>query len=335
MVRFDTAGLLRTRRIVGYGASLALLGTRRTRPLPLAYVVDDTPALIEQEIDGVPIYPTSRLAAEARDDLLVVLFAYKPQSLRAMSARLDALGLRYGEHYLDCSFLHYESIARRLEDRLGLVPSYERFWASRLLTLYAAPRNLSAIAGTWLFVELAEHLLARAPGEVVECGVYDGGNAFVALLVSAALRARRYRLCDSFAGFPELSPRDPAERAGEFADVDFAAIRNRFANFANVVLHRGTFERVLPALPPSSLALVYVDCDLYESTRVCCRALYDRVAPGGAMLFHDYWTPDGSLPEGAPAAFTGVRRAVDEFLPAWGVEPILFPETTHALVVKP
>ena len=52
----------------------------------------------------------------------------------------------------------------------------------------------------------------------------------------------------------------------------------------------------------SSVAMVHVDCDFYEPTRLFLNIWYPRLSPGGYMQFDDY------------SAFSGCQRAVDEFL---------------------
>jgi O-methyltransferase len=321
------------RRLIGYGATLAFLGTQETNPLPLEYLVDDTPDFVGKTLHGLEIRPSEALAEEDPDQVFVIQYAFRPDSLQRMGARLRTLGLRFKVHYVDCSMLHAASMLPRMRD-LGLQPSIERFATCHRLTLYNRPRNISGIAGTWLWIELAERA-SRLQGQVFECGAYEGGNAYVSLMASQTFRQRPYHLLDTWSGLPEVSAADPAEREGDFGDVDFASIQDMFSEFPNVSLQRGLFESNLPKLLQDPVSLAYIDCDLYEGAKASCEMIWPKLPTGGAMLFHDYWVSEETLPSGARAPFTGIKPAVDEFFRARDIDVHVFPETTHALAIKP
>ena len=50
------------------------------------------------------------------------------------------------------------------------------------------------------------------------------------------------------------------------------------------------------------------------------------------MLFHDYWFPEQELPHQIP--FHGVKAAVADFFGAGAERLVVFPETTHAVLIK-
>jgi len=315
------------KRLVAYGAGVSLLQMRAILPLEFEYAVDDTPGLAGTQVDGVPILPPSHLENEFRDDLLIIVLANLPASILAITDSLNARGFVWGENYIDCSVLHFETMAPRLS-AMGITPNHALFSRVRLLSFYSAVRSMSYAAGSWLFAELIGNL--PQTGAVAECGVYNGGNALTALLSSAAATQRRYRLLDSFQGFPELSAADPSARAKEFRDVNFARVRDLFRNFPNVEIHQGYFAATLPSLPEDRYSLVYMDCDLYEPTLELCEYFYPRVVPGGFLLWHDFWVPDEDRPHVRP--FRGVNQAVCEFLGRGVDRLVVFPETTHALL---
>ena len=62
----------------------------------------------------------------------------------------------------------------------------------------------------------------------------------------------------------------------------------------------GLFEDTL--YPAGPVALAHIDCDWYDSVRVCIERIVPRLAPGGIMIFDDY------------SSYSGCRRAVDEWL---------------------
>lgn len=320
------------KKLVGYGAGLSLLGTQVSSPVSLEYLVDDTPGLAGQKVCGLPVYPSERLQQEKKEDTFVIIYANAPQSIMTISSSLSRMGFTWGTHYNDCSFLHYESINKLLREKLRIELSYRMFFKIRMLSLYSTLPNLSYIAGSCLYVGLLEQLCSGVAGGIAECGVYNGGNAFISLLTSEVAAERPYHLFDSFEGFPGLSEFDAETRKNDFRDADFNNVRDLFGNFNNTYIHKGHFDKTLSSLGDQQFCMVYVDCDLYEGTLTCCNFFYDRIPKGGCMLFHDYWVPEETLPH--TEAIKGVNKAVNEFLGSQTDRLIVFPETTHALLIK-
>lgn len=321
------------KKIVGYGAGQALLATLTGSRLPMSYVVDDDLRSHGKHINGLPVYPPDKLLGEDKNGTFIVIFAYLAKTILDISERLNRMGYIYGEHYVDCSVFHHRSVGSKLKKALRISPNDEAFFRTRMLSLYGGIESVSCIAGTWLFLELLKNISGGIRGDIAECGVFAGGNAFISLLNAPELSSKRYHLLDTFEGFPELSNNDPASRRGDYRDVNFTFIRDIFSNFANVRIHKGLFAGTFDEIASRRFSMVYVDCDLYESTRQCCDFFYSRISPGGVMLFHDYWVPEpgSSGPEGV---FTGVNKAVNEFFQDKPEKLVVFPETTHALIVK-
>ena len=327
---------LRGRRLIGYGAGLATLLTLRETPLDLEFIVDDNPKSQGGELLGIPIVAPGELARVDPADTSVVIFAYAGSAIRVIQDKLAALGLGFPDQWIDCSLLHFHSYRRRLESALGLEVSPALFETARLLSIYSYPQNLSGFAGTWLYLELLRHLnQTGVAGEIAEVGVFEGGNAFCSLIAGRDILSRRaVHLFDSFAGFPDLSAHDPAQRRSEFADVTVTKVRNCFASFDNVHIHPGFFSDTLGGVADRRFAFVYYYAYLYEPAVECCRFFHDRLPAGGMMLFHDYCGEEPGLPAGAKEPFVGVKKAVDEFLVGRVDRLVHFPETTHALLIK-
>ena len=74
----------------------------------------------------------------------------------------------------------------------------------------------------------------------------------------------------------------------------------------------GWFQDTVPrdARSVDKIALLRLDGDFYDSTRVCLENLYPRVVKNGLVVIDDY------------GDWQGCQRAVDEFLAADG-QPIL------------
>ena len=155
--------------------------------------------------------------------------------------------------------------------------------------------------------------ISRLDGDIVECGVSIGHGALLFLLLSEYLGVERtYYGFDSFTGFPDpvakdestpisgrgfwASPPDTVMRVLRDGRIPDDKIRDR------VRLKKGMFNAVLPTYK-GRIALLHLDCDLYESYKISLEILYDKVVPGGIIMFDEY--ADGRWP--------GAKKAIDEF----------------------
>ncbi len=157
-------------------------------------------------------------------------------------------------------------------------------------------------------------------GDVVECGTCNGGSA--AILARVACRSplgRHTWLLDSFAGLPPAGDRDGA-LAREYTglcrgqiDRVREVLRRVGVPEQAVTLVRGWFHETLPGLAVERIALLHIDADWYESVMVCLEHLYDRVQPGGFLVFDDY------------GYWEGCRRAWHDFAARRGLPVALTP----------
>jgi O-methyltransferase len=157
----------------------------------------------------------------------------------------------------------------------------------------------------------------RIAGDVIEAGSWRGGASILMRATLDSLgEARTVWFADSFQGFP---PDEPAEGGTSLAAYDFLAapleeVRESFARLGcadGVRFVPGFFAATLPALPETDWAIVRLDADTYEPTRLALQCLYPRLAGGGYLIVDDY------------GSFAGCRRAVDEFRAEHGItEPI-------------
>ncbi|MFL9893311.1 TylF/MycF/NovP-related O-methyltransferase [Paraburkholderia sp. RL17-381-BIF-C] len=183
-------------------------------------------------------------------------------------------------------------------------------------------------------VELARVVIdERVPGDFIETGVWRGG---VTILMRAALTAfggvgRGVWVADSFAGLPAPDPvtdlRDAIwhhlMRAVGLLRSDLATVREAFARVGlldrRVRFLPGWFADTLPDAPIERLALMRLDGDWYESTRVALESLYPRLSPGGFVIVDDYGLP------------TGCARAVDEYRSAHRIDAPLMRVNAQAV----
>lgn len=174
----------------------------------------------------------------------------------------------------------------------------------------------------------------RVAGDIVECGVYTGLS--LAVLAKAATfdpkgMTRRIAGFDTFEGLPASAEVHARWQAGDCARaaawhpiaqrgerVTAALTRRLFRDcgLEPPLLHEGPFARTMPAAIPSAIpaiAVLHVDCDLYESTRDVLDSAAPALQDGTVVLFDDWFHYRAH-------ARKGEARAFHEFLerhPEW------------------
>ena len=323
---------------IAYGAGGALAGLMAEGKEKFDWIVDDTPGYAGQKILGCEIRPSEDLLTLPADSAQIVVCAQTTTASRAISRRLEGMGFCKGVNFCDCSDYTVQQMNNKIERFVGNPFEENILDQVKLAIEEISLRNLSGIAGTWLFTGLLETLRREGiPGSIAEAGVYQGANAIAALRCSPTLRERTYYLMDSFEGLRNISTLDPNSREGEFSDVNDANIkilREAIAPYPNANICKGYFEETLPGLSDQSFALAYIDCDLAEPARFCMDWFWDRLTDGGFLLIHDYWFPDFKMPAGTPEPFRGIKAVADQFLTDKLARFVVFPETTHLLIRK-
>jgi hypothetical protein len=159
--------------------------------------------------------------------------------------------------------------------------------------------------------------IERIDGAIIECGTYRGATllGMTHLTVVRGLQTRIYGL-DSFEGFPEPRPEDaqpdgvlhPDVRRGSLGDVSYEGLLRRIGLLGwsdRITVIKGFFDRTLSALGHEKFSVAHLDCDLYESYKVCLEFVYPRMLKGGVIVLDDYCLPANVYP--------GADRAVNEF----------------------
>ena len=200
-------------------------------------------------------------------------------------------------------------------------------------------------------LELCAKFRAR-PGCVVECGVWRGGMS--AGMAEVLGPDRQYFLFDSFEGLPRAREdvdgswvvawqKDTTSPAYTYynncvAAQEEAAAAMKLSGATSFSLVKGWFNETLPRFaPPCEIAILRLDGDLYDSTRVCLENLYPHVAPGGIVIVDDYHGWNGCAQAvheylagiGTPNAVPRIREFHDKV--TYLVKPDTAPSATNGL----
>lgn len=187
--------------------------------------------------------------------------------------------------------------------------------------------------------ELYKKIL-NVPGEIVELGVFKG-NSFIQFGTFRELlenkNARKIIGFDVFGRFPRGDTEGDArflEEWNEETNEDFLSkedLENALDNkgISNYELVKGniltTVDEYLRTNSHLKIALLHIDCDVYEPSKVGLEKLFDRIVRGGLIVIDDYSVAEGET------------KAVDEFLelrPEYRLERYTFSHRKPVYIVK-
>lgn len=189
----------------------------------------------------------------------------------------------------------------------------------------------------WSLMNAVRYLQDQnVPGDFVECGVWRGGSvmAMAKTLIQLGDPTRKLWLYDTFEGMTPPSSRDVEAVTGKTAEkllqstpvsdgdnvwcvADLADVQRNIAltnypeNLTTFV--KGDVAQTLKDQFPQHIALLRLDTDWYESTKIELEVLYPRLSVGGVCILDDY------------GHWQGARAAVDEYFRDLGHRPYMHP----------
>lgn len=141
-------------------------------------------------------------------------------------------------------------------------------------------------------------------GDIAELGCHSGGTSY---LMASAMEGKILYAFDSFEGLPELSSQDTINGKFAHGQGSLKTSKDRVVEylsiFDNVIVYDGWIENTLANVTDKKFSLVYLDMDVYQSTKFAIDFMWKRLVPSGYMIFDDY------LWEYTP----GIKAAVDEY----------------------
>lgn len=170
-------------------------------------------------------------------------------------------------------------------------------------------------------------------GSFVECGVFKGDMAWLVMQVVGANNIPHFYLYDSFAGMsPELSAPDDFPLNPGFLDFAnnfykdpsvYEHVKNRFSSISNATIIKGFLPDTLDEICPEEIGFMHIDLNSPKAEAAVLDRLFDKVLPGGAIVFDDYgWK-----------LFSEQKITADTFMAKRGHEVLELP-TGQGLVIK-
>ena len=154
-------------------------------------------------------------------------------------------------------------------------------------------------------------------GDYLEFGTYKGRNLASAHHIAhlSGLKNMRFYAFDSFEGLPEIQGVD-REGFCNFKKGDFSCSKEEFlkilkkrkVDLNKVQLIPGWFDQILNdetkrSLPIKKAAVIWIDCDLYESTVPVLNFITDYIQNGTIIIFDDWFAFRGHPNRGEQLAF--------------------------------
>lgn len=199
------------------------------------------------------------------------------------------------------------------------------------------PFTMTSAERLWSLMNAVRYVVdEQLPGDFAECGVWRGGSvmAMAHALKELGVTDRRIWLYDTYAGMTAPTPEDVEAATGTTAETMLAStatgdgnnvwciagredveenVRSTGYPFERFTFVEGDVAQTLKIEIPDSIALLRLDTDWYESTRISLETLYPRLVVGGVCILDDY------------GHWQGARKAVDDYFAERGIRPFMHP----------
>jgi hypothetical protein len=185
----------------------------------------------------------------------------------------------------------------------GIGPLRKLWLAARVIRNNRKLRPMSSTREHLLLIEQILRVPKSTPGDVVECGCFNGGSS-ANLSLACALTNRRLLVCDSFEGLPTPQHHEryvirSQDRYYRWSECDYEAegglegVKARIRRFGDIDACRfvkGYFEDTLAHLETDSIVLVFEDADLPSSVYQTLLHLWPKLQEGCRFYSHEPWS---------------------------------------------
>jgi len=130
-------------------------------------------------------------------------------------------------------------------------------------------------------------------GDFVECGVFKGFCSSVLLrYLDFQNLPRQAYLYDTFEGLPEKTSTEQERRAWDYTHYDpeaiYSGVREKFSKYKNVNIVRGIVPESFDVAVPEKIAFLHIDMNSEKAEMLALEHLFDKVTPGGMIVFDDF-----------------------------------------------
>ena len=169
--------------------------------------------------------------------------------------------------------------------------------------------------------------ISETKGDYLEFGVYEGRTFIYAhhLAQKYGHNLMRFYAFDSFAGLPAITGKD-AQDFCFYKKGDYACEIKKFkknlhksgVDFKKITIVPGWYKNILNEetrrfLPIKKAAIIYIDCDLYESAKLVLDFVTNYIKDGTVIIFDDWFDFRGDPQRGEMGAFNEWQKANLQF----------------------
>lgn len=186
------------------------------------------------------------------------------------------------------------------------------------------PYTMTSKSNSWAIIQAIKHIKKNnIQGELVECGVYKGGNIILFKIICDELKINKKIFAyDTFSGMSEPSHNDKdlknidakyifekyKSKNDAWCFADLNDVKSNITKFnldvsKDFYFIKGKVEDTLKVKSniPEKISLLRLDTDFYESTKIELEILYPKLEKGGVLIIDDY------------GHWKGSKKAVDEY----------------------
>lgn len=148
--------------------------------------------------------------------------------------------------------------------------------------------------------------LENIPGACAEVGVFQGDTAKI---INKAFADRKLYLFDTFSGFDARDVESERQngfseaKTGDYHDTSVERVLQKMEFPDQCVIKKGYFPETAEGLE-ETFVFVRLDVDMYKPTKAGLEWFGERMAKGGFLISHDYYTE----------SYGGVAQAIDEYV---------------------
>ena len=224
--------------------------------------------------------------------------------------------------------LHFEKLQKEIHSDITSDGEFMRLY------LQCKPYTMTSIERMYCLYQSLNYIIEnKIPGDCVECGVWKGGSSMLMALVlkEKGETWRKIYLYDTFEGMSEPTETDknflgePAKKLLETQEKNdnasvwcYSSMDEVSANLSktaypieNLILIKGKVEETLNTTLPNQVALLRLDTDWYESTKIELQRLFPLTVTKGVVIFDDF------------GHWEGAKKAVMEYFSQSPIKPLL------------
>ncbi len=313
---------------------------KKTKGNIIGFLDDQRKSCMMEPICGISVYAPESVNSLDFDYIFLASAAYQTN----MHGKLISLGIKpekiitlkgepisnYTSNYGEFSYSYDGLVSAHNADFMKDTLFIEAF--NKIETCVTGSRQeLKFHWRTHIATWAASHAKLLGTGDFIECGVAYAGTASAIMhyIGFKDMPERHYYLLDTFEGIPpdyltkEESENGTLVNLNKHYSNSYELVKNNVAEYSNVTIIKGKVPETLSMVKTQKVAFIHIDMNSVVPEVAAANYFWDKLVPGGIMLFDDYgWAPCYIQ-----------KKGVDQFAKEKGVRVLSLP-TGAGLIIK-